>query len=377
MSVASRRTYIRTPEKKIDFAGRHWDTKEQNAPICIWLLRGLPQTTLFTCQSAAGAQSQIDFSVDIDEPLLKKTCTAINPLVADYLRHRAGPLRAEIWQGSIADSSEELQDTDAVIALELIEHVYDDVLSKIPSNVFGFMQPKVVVFSTPNSDFNVVFTRFKPLLPNGFRHEDHKFEWTREEFKTWCMGIVEQYPNYVFSLLGVGNPPKDMESVGHVSQIAIFVRKDILEMPLVNPLSVLPKPYTEDSGSYKLIHAVDYPFYVDSRTEKEKIWDEVQCELQRFKRIANSAEIEQEIYTDIIKMPIAHLLERLQITGATEEILKTVLQEKSLKIEDDCVIIEDSEESGESEPYDLSDHFSQEAVLSDRDEEEEWDLANN
>ncbi|XP_017125119.1 small RNA 2'-O-methyltransferase [Drosophila elegans] len=317
--------------------------------------------------------------VDIDEPLLRKNSTSVNPLVSDYIRHRLGPLNVQILQGSVADSSEELRDTDAVIALELIEHVYDDVLSKIPSNVFGFMQPKLVVFSTPNSDYNVIFTRFNPLLPNGFRHDDHKFEWTREEFKTWCLSIVEKYPNYMFSLLGVGNPPKDLESVGHVSQLAVFVRKDFLEMELENSLDSTPK-LDEESTPYKLIHSVDYPFHKDTRTEKEKIWTEVQIELQRFKRMANFSENEQDPYQDTYKMSIADLLERLHYVGATKDVLVELLQENNIKVEDECVIIEDSDYSDEepqwSDPCDLSERLSQEAVLIDQDQEEEecWDL---
>ncbi|XP_017040705.1 small RNA 2'-O-methyltransferase [Drosophila ficusphila] len=313
--------------------------------------------------------------VDIDEPLLRKNSTCIDPLVSDYLRHRSSPLNVQILQGSVADSSEELRDTDAVVALELIEHVYDDVLSKIPDNVFGFMQPKLVVFSTPNSDYNVIFTRFNPLLPNGFRHDDHKFEWTREEFKAWCLGIVEKYPNYMFSLTGMGNPPKDFESVGHVSQIAIFVRKDCLEMQLENPLVTTPK-IGEESTPYKLIRSVDYPFYVDTRTEKEKIWIEVQIEMQRFKRMAIYSENEQDSFDDTYKMPITSLLNRLQNVGATREVLDELLKENNLKVEDNCVIIEDSDEESEwSEPYE-SDHLSQEVPPSDKNQEEEeecWD----
>ena len=46
--------------------------------------------------------------------------------------------------------------------------------------VFGFMAPVSVIVTTPNSEYN-------PLLPGlvGFRHYDHKFEWTRAEFQTW------------------------------------------------------------------------------------------------------------------------------------------------------------------------------------------------
>ncbi|XP_016997426.2 small RNA 2'-O-methyltransferase isoform X1 [Drosophila takahashii] len=313
--------------------------------------------------------------VDIDEPLLRRNLTCVDPLVSDYIRRRAGPLSVQILQGSVADSSEELRGTDAVIALELIEHVYDDVLYKIPSNVFGFMQPKLVVFSTPNSDYNVVFTRFNPLLPNGFRHYDHKFEWTREEFKSWCSDIVEKYPNYMFSLMGVGNPPKDFESVGHVSQMAIFVRKDFLEMQLEFPLDSTPK-LDEESTPYKLIHSVDYPFYVDTRTEKEKMWTEVQIEIQRFKRIANSSDIDLDSHQDNYKMPLSLLLDRLHHVGATKEDLVELLQENNLKIEEESVIIEDSEEESQwSDPYELSERLSQDVVLTDQEQEEEcWDL---
>ncbi|EDW90837.2 small RNA 2'-O-methyltransferase [Drosophila yakuba] len=312
--------------------------------------------------------------VDIDEPLLMRNVTSVNPLVSDYIRRRVSPLNVQILHGSVADSSEELRDTDAVVALELIEHVYDDVLAKIPVNIFGFMQPKLVVFSTPNSDFNVIFTRFNPLLPNGFRHEDHKFEWTREEFKNWCLGIVEKYPNYMFSLTGVGNPPKEYESVGHVSQIAIFVRKDLLEMQLVNPLVSKPN-IDKESTPYKLIHSVEYPFYVDTRTEKEKIWTEVQIEFQRFKRHFNSCEVEVDTCQDTCSMPIAVLLDRLEHVGATKELIEELIQENNLKVENECVFIDNSDqESDWSDPYELSDRLSQEGVLVDQEREEEcWD----
>ncbi|XP_033154473.1 small RNA 2'-O-methyltransferase [Drosophila mauritiana] len=312
--------------------------------------------------------------VDIDKSLLMRNLTSVNPLVSDYIRSRASPLKVQIMQGNVADSSEELRDTDAVIAIELIEHVYDDVLAKIPVNIFGFMQPKLVVFSTPNSDFNVIFTRFNPLLPNGFRHEDHKFEWSRDEFKNWCLGIVEKYPNYMFSLTGVGNPPKEYESVGHVSQIAIFVRKDMLEMQLVNPLVSNPN-IDRESTPYKLLHAVEYPFYVDTRTEKEKLWTEVEMELQRFKRHFKSSEIEEDTYQDTCIMPIAVLLDRLEHVGATKELIEELLLENNLKVENECVLIVNSDEESEwSEPYEFSNRSSQDAALVDQEREEEcWD----
>ncbi|XP_017108196.2 small RNA 2'-O-methyltransferase [Drosophila bipectinata] len=312
--------------------------------------------------------------VDIDEEILMKNVTCINPLVADYIRHRLGPLHVEILKGSVADASEQLLNTDAVIALELIEHVYDDVLNQIPSNIFGLMQPKVAVFSTPNADFNVIFKPFNTLLPNGFRHDDHKFEWTREQFKSWCLGVVEEYPNYMFSIIGVGKPPKGFSDVGHVSQIAIFVRKDFLDMELVEPLN--SSPTFESKEPYKLLYSVDYPFSVDTRTVKEKIWSEVEFEINRFKRAQDISENDTE-YDQVsgYKIPIADLLTRIQHEDASKDVLMELFQEKSLEVNDDCVIIPESdEESNDSDPGDLCDHLSQEARFSDQESEEEcWD----
>lgn len=61
-----------------------------------------------------------------------------------------------------------------------IEHLEAPMLSQLPSSLFGALNPKVVVLTTPNADFNVLF----PDL-TGFRHWDHKFEWSRIEFKSW------------------------------------------------------------------------------------------------------------------------------------------------------------------------------------------------
>ncbi|XP_017148391.1 small RNA 2'-O-methyltransferase [Drosophila miranda] len=304
--------------------------------------------------------------VDIDEALLRKYMNRIDPLVSDYINKRQSLLQVQVLQGNVADSSDELRDTDAVIALELIEHVYEDVLTKIPLNVFGFMQPKIAIFSTPNSDYNVIFTRFNPLLPNGFRHEDHKFEWTREEFKSWCMSIVQKYPNYMFDLMGVGDPPKGYESVGHVSQIAIFVRKDILKLELEHPLI----RNVGTSSPYQLIHAVTYPFHVDTRSQEQRIWDDVKCELNNFKQCCKY-QSEDDDCSDIHKLPIETLLSRIHRTGATREILGDILKKKSVQVKNEFVLIEDSDDDSVTD--DADEQSFNEVQLSGEDEEF-WDV---
>lgn len=61
-----------------------------------------------------------------------------------------------------------------------IEHLHPPVLEAMPDVVFGHLLPKVAVITTPNSEFNVLFPDLK-----GFRHYDHKFEWTRAQFEKW------------------------------------------------------------------------------------------------------------------------------------------------------------------------------------------------
>lgn len=66
-----------------------------------------------------------------------------------------------------------------------IEHLFPDTLEAVPYVIFHTIRPKIVIFTTPNADFNVAIPNFKE-----FRHPDHKFEWSREQFESW---LVRQY----------------------------------------------------------------------------------------------------------------------------------------------------------------------------------------
>jgi len=61
-----------------------------------------------------------------------------------------------------------------------VEHLPDVELSRLPKAIFGQLAPRLVIITTPNAEFNVLF----PNL-TGFRHHDHKFEWTRQQFGDW------------------------------------------------------------------------------------------------------------------------------------------------------------------------------------------------
>lgn len=70
------------------------------------------------------------------------------------------------------------------LAVCSIEHLSVSSLSCFSEVVFGYMSPVTVIISTPNSEFNSLLPGLK-----GFRHSDHKFEWTRAEFNSWYVGF--------------------------------------------------------------------------------------------------------------------------------------------------------------------------------------------
>lgn len=58
------------------------------------------------------------------------------------------------------------------------------MLKAVPDAVFEQLRPRIAVFTTPNVEFNVLF---KFAEGQQFRHDDHKFEWTRREFTDWLV----------------------------------------------------------------------------------------------------------------------------------------------------------------------------------------------
>ena len=63
--------------------------------------------------------------------------------------------------------------------------------------------------TTPNSEFNIVFG---PDF-SGFRHWDHKFEWTRKEFEDWSRGVGEDF-GYDVEFFGIGDIPEKLRKGG-------------------------------------------------------------------------------------------------------------------------------------------------------------------
>lgn len=123
--------------------------------------------------------------------------------------------RLRLLQGSLIYRDKRLAGYDAAAVVEVIEHLDEPRLAAFERVLFEFAQPRTVVITTPNIEYNVRF----PNLPAGrLRHRDHRFEWTRTEFKSWTAEVAERF-GYAARFLPVG--PIDPE-VGPPTQMAVL-----------------------------------------------------------------------------------------------------------------------------------------------------------
>ncbi|XP_073847800.1 hen1 methyltransferase isoform X1 [Musca autumnalis] len=285
--------------------------------------------------------------VDIDAELLKVHQQKAIPLISDYLQKRENPLRVEILVGSVTDAVEQLYDVDVVIALELIEHLHKEELEKFPENVFGFVQPKLAIVSTPNSEFNVLFDG---LLENGFRHHDHKFEWTRDEFKKWAHDICKKYPNYSVAFMGLGKPPSTHRKIGYSTQMAIFARNDMLDRPLRHEIVKNP-PVNTEAASYTTIYAVDFPYNKDERSKEQKIIDETRYFISQSRHVPLYFNRERFIY----QLPWKSILEYTISLGGTEKEMFDILEANGIKVEGDFIILPEYDDDDDDYRDDIVD----------------------
>ncbi|KAG6374372.1 hypothetical protein JVT61DRAFT_4407 [Boletus reticuloceps] len=161
---------------------------------------------------------------------------SINPL---YTRWE--PLHVELWQGSVDAINPAFIDVQCIVASELIEHLTDDILVHVAPIVLGVYRPRMFLVTTPSYTFNERWSPPGAADPQGypdptgrtnrvFRHLDHKFEWTVDEFVLWCKSVAQEW-GYAIETATIGIPkeqdPWGRDGIlGGASQVATFRRLD-------------------------------------------------------------------------------------------------------------------------------------------------------
>ncbi|MFJ3622427.1 3' terminal RNA ribose 2'-O-methyltransferase Hen1 [Streptomyces iakyrus] len=123
--------------------------------------------------------------------------------------------RVQLFQGSLAYTDARLKGYDAAVLSEVVEHLDLPRLPALEYAVFGSARPRTVLVTTPNVEYNV---RWESLPAGHVRHGDHRFEWTRAEFRSWADAVAERH-GYAVGFVAVG--PDDPE-VGPPTQMAVF-----------------------------------------------------------------------------------------------------------------------------------------------------------
>lgn len=126
--------------------------------------------------------------------------------------------RLRLIQSSVTYRDERIAGFDAIVLMEVIEHIDPPRLKSLSQTVFSDARPRTVIVTTPNAEYNA---RYESLEHGHMRHTDHRFEWTREEFKAWADDVAQQR-GYGVRYEPVGDEDPD---VGSPTQMAVFTNR--------------------------------------------------------------------------------------------------------------------------------------------------------
>ena len=120
----------------------------------------------------------------------------------------------DIQWGSLYYEDTAFKGADVFILCEVIEHINEDRLQPIMKLITDSYTPKNIIITTPNAEYNKVYEL------EDMRHDDHRFEWTREQFQTWCKTAASEYD---LRFEGIG---EEHAVFGTPTQMCVMTRRD-------------------------------------------------------------------------------------------------------------------------------------------------------
>lgn len=158
--------------------------------------------------------------------------------------------------------------------------------------------------------------------------------------------ICQRYPDYRVGFLGIGELPStdSDQALGKCSQLACFVRKDILQASQNDSSSdknaessirsnteiVFPVEKIE----YELLYSKEFPYDQDTRTTNEKILDDVKYFFHRHLSADDSYFNEER---DICEFPVEDIFRFVHDAVEIDE-MRSIIRQDGFEInEQDCV----------------------------------------
>lgn len=183
---------------------------------------------------ASGASTVIDLgcgecrltSMLLSEQQIKKV-TACDVSVAELEKaaqrlhlDRMQPYRKNkltLMQASLTYRDKRFEGYDCACMVEVIEHIEPMRIPAVERSVFEFAAPRTVIVTTPNREYNA---NYEHMQENSLRHGDHRFEWTRAEFRAWTEHICQRF-GYTCEISGIGDVD---EVLGTPTQMGVFTK---------------------------------------------------------------------------------------------------------------------------------------------------------
>ena len=123
--------------------------------------------------------------------------------------------RIKLLQGSLMYRDARLAGYDAAAVVEVVEHLDPPRLAAFERVLFEHARPANIVMTTPNREYNI---KFETMPVGSYRHKDHRFEWTRAEFRAWASAVASRF-GYNVAFLPVGD---EDALLGPPTQMAVF-----------------------------------------------------------------------------------------------------------------------------------------------------------
>ncbi len=149
--------------------------------------------------------------VDVASVALQKAEKRLGIDPSDTLEQ---PTRVQLMRGSVLYKDDRLKGYNAAVVSEVIEHINPERLPDFEQVVFGHMRPGIVIITTPNAEYNVLY----PMPADSLRDPDHRFEWTRQAFRQWAAAVAKQY-GYRVVFRGIGD---EYPEIGASTQMVTF-----------------------------------------------------------------------------------------------------------------------------------------------------------
>ncbi|MDE5569412.1 MAG: 3' terminal RNA ribose 2'-O-methyltransferase Hen1 [Ruminococcus sp.] len=124
-----------------------------------------------------------------------------------------------LMQASLTYKDKRFEGYDCACIVEVIEHIEPMRIPAMERSVFEFAAPKTVIVTTPNREYN---ENYQFLNSDELRHNDHRFEWTREEFKSWTEHICGTF-GYTCEISGIGD---NDDNYGTPTQMGVFTKNE-------------------------------------------------------------------------------------------------------------------------------------------------------